>query len=105
MEGEIMTDDVFAHNLGLRLKEIREELLGLTLRNFSKLLEIPQFTTFRRYETGERIIGGKLLFKINQLGISIDWFLTGKGPVYSSKKKFLKIQAEIKDRRGIFKSD
>lgn len=100
-----MTDDVFAHNLGLRLKEIRKGFFGLTLRNFSILLKIPQFTTYRRYEKGERVVGGALLFKINQLGISIDWFLTGEGSVYSSKKKFLKVQAEIKDRRGIFESD
>ncbi|MEK8017060.1 MAG: helix-turn-helix transcriptional regulator [Candidatus Parabeggiatoa sp.] len=56
-----------------------------TLKDFSKEANIP-YITLQKYIAGERKPGADALTKIHiQLGISINWLLTGKGEMYEKK--------------------
>ena len=63
-----------------RMRKIRESI-GTSQGDFAKKLGITQ-STYSNYEKGIRSIPDKIKIRISQFGISMDWFLTGKGPMF-----------------------
>lgn len=63
-----------------RLKEIRSNL-GLSQSRFGAFLGIPQ-TTYANYESGKAAIPDAIKIKLYDMGYSINWLLTGEGPMY-----------------------
>ena len=71
--------------LGERLKSARENL-GHSQKEMASLLKIhPQ--SLYIYERGTSVPGGKLLELVAQIGISIDWLLTGEGEMLRGDNK------------------
>ena len=73
-----------------RLKQIIQDN-NLNIKDFSHICDIP-YRSLQNYLRGERTIGIDALIKINvQLGININWLLTGKGEMY----KEMPIQSDL----------
>ena len=69
-----------AHELGSRLREIREELYGGDgVPKLAKMVEVPA-RTWSNYEAGVTIPGMVILRFIDVTGASPHWLLTGRGP-------------------------
>lgn len=67
--------------IGIRLKEVLKDQ-DLTIKEVSKRCDIP-YRTLQNYLLGEREPNAKALATIGtQLGISLDWLLTGEGNMY-----------------------
>jgi len=64
-------------SLGQRLKQIRKDL-GLTQGQMAARLQTGQ-SSLSRFEKDLREPGRDFLAKVSQLGISVDWLLTGRG--------------------------
>lgn len=62
-----------ANDIGQRLREARKAL-GLT----QKALSMPT-PSIKDYESGKSVPGGLALMKFADMGININWLLTGKG--------------------------
>ena len=62
-----------------RIKEIRE-FLGLSQKAISEKLGCS-YQAWQGYEAGNNLPGGKILQRLNILGVSIDWLLTGQGAI------------------------
>ena len=63
---------------GERLKEIAEVLYEGNASELARRLEMkPQ--ALRKYVTGESMPGGLILIRLHNLGVNINWFLTGEG--------------------------
>lgn len=76
---------VILHNVGRNLLVIRHSM-GLTQQEFAELLGIPKWSTYYRYEKGQRSLPVELLYRLAKLGWSIDWLLTeGNGRLTKSK--------------------
>src|ERR1700761_4684074 len=66
--------------IGDRLKLIRIEL-GHTQKNMSDLLGLG-IRTWQTYELGSSLPKAETLNQLSALGYSIDWVLTGRGPMH-----------------------
>jgi len=83
-----------------RIIELRRKL-GYSTKSMSNCLNSSQ-TSYRRYEKGKIFPGYLALYSIAvKLGISLDWLVCGKGPVYYKEKetneeKKTKVQVEEK---------
>lgn len=66
-----------------RLKAIRKSL-GFTQELFSFKLDVSH-QAYMNYENGKRNIPEPVLIKLQQLGFSIDWILTGSGEMHLIK--------------------
>ncbi|MAZ04570.1 MAG: hypothetical protein CMN56_15660 [Sneathiella sp.] len=62
-----------------RIKDARE-LLGLSQKAISEKLGCSH-QAWQGYEAGNNLPGGKILRRLNFLGISIDWLLSGRGSI------------------------
>ena len=62
-----------------RIREARE-YLGLSQKAISEKLGCSH-QAWQGYEAGNNLPGGKILHRLNILGISIDWLLTGRGAI------------------------
>ncbi|TNE34430.1 MAG: hypothetical protein EP348_10915 [Alphaproteobacteria bacterium] len=60
-----------------RIKEIRD-FLGLSQKSMAGIIGCSH-QAWQGYEAGNNLPGGRLLQRLNKLGISIDWLLTGRG--------------------------
>lgn len=65
----------------IRLKEIRNDL-SYSQSKFASILDLPQ-STYSKYELGYAV-SDKLLLGLYNLGINLNWFITGQGEKYSS---------------------
>ena len=63
-----------------RLRQIRQKI-GLTQAEFSLKFGIPQ-STYAKYEKSTRSIPYELMISLSQIGINLNWLLTGEGPMY-----------------------
>lgn len=71
-------------NINNRLKEALKDL-NLSITDAAKAAKIP-YRSMQNYLRGEREPGAEALTSISeQLGISIDWLLTGQGTMYRDK--------------------
>lgn len=70
--------------VGERLKKAREYLGYKKQGYFAEKLEIVQ-NTYSNYENGHREIPFKILEKISQNGINLNWLLTGEGEMYQTQ--------------------
>ncbi len=74
-------------NFGERLKEARKTI-GLKVPEMCQLLGI-QATAYYKYEDGSRFPKPEILLKLTEdLGISIDYLLSGLGPMFSGKDDY-----------------
>ena len=81
-------------NLGIRIREIRERL-GLNQTEVAEKLGLGGPAAVSKYEKNQREPEIDILIKISKLGNrSLDWLLTGEGPIY---KEGAKRPVEIKD--------
>lgn len=72
-------------NVGTRLRHALDTM-GLKINEAAERAGIP-YRSMQNYLRGEREPGAEALASINeQLGISIDWLLTGTGPMRRSSK-------------------
>lgn len=66
------------HDTGKRLKEIADLLYEGNQSELARKLEMkPQALT--KYVKGESMPGGLILIRLHEIGININWFLTGEG--------------------------
>lgn len=65
-------------SIGSRVRSIRKER-GLSQVAFSSLLGISH-GALQAYESGSSIPGGKALTALAELGVDVNWLLTGKAP-------------------------
>jgi hypothetical protein len=66
---------------GERLKKVAEVLYKGNASELARKLEMkPQ--ALRKYITGESMPGGLILIRLYNLGININWFLTGEGRMH-----------------------
>jgi len=69
-----------------RIVELRR-LLNYSTKKMSECLSASS-TSYLRYEQGKTLPGFSGLFSIaEKLGISLDWLICGKGPVYYKEKE------------------
>jgi transcriptional regulator with XRE-family HTH domain len=75
--------------IGERLKNaVKSKKLKLT--EFAEQSKIP-YATLQKYTANKMVPGGELVIKIcTELGISIDWLLTGQGEMYRTKTEATK---------------
>lgn len=74
--------------IGMRLREAFK-YLGLSITEVAKITGVP-YPTLQDYLNDKRIPGGSNLQKISMhLHISIDWLLTGEGPMFIEEKESL----------------
>ena len=72
--------------IGMRLREAFK-CLGLNITEVARITGIP-YPTLQDYLNDKRIPGGSNLQKISMhLHISIDWLLTGEGPMFREKEE------------------
>lgn len=65
---------------GQRLKKLADRLFGGNRSELARNLEMkPQALT--KYLNGESMPGGLILIRLHDLGVNINWFLTGEGPM------------------------
>jgi len=86
-------------SIGQRLKRIREQL-GLSQAQLAKRIGFSQ-KAVSHWERGERDIPTQALVALKQLGVNIDWLLTGEGePLTNDPKKeeILKIMQELEEK-------
>jgi phage repressor protein C with HTH and peptisase S24 domain len=76
--GAIMND----REICSRIRKTRE-YLGLSQKAISEKLGCSH-QAWQGYEAGNNLPGGKILHRLNILGISIDWLLTGRGSLTDS---------------------
>lgn len=69
-----------------RIKETRQSL-GLSQKAISDKLGCS-YQAWQGYEAGNNLPGGKILQKLNNLGVSVDWLLTGHGSLAEEAKSF-----------------
>lgn len=69
-------------DIGARLKQIREGM-KLTQENIAPLLKVAK-NTYQTYESGQRVPDGEALAPLAEMGVSIDWLLTGRGRPYNA---------------------
>lgn len=70
-------------SINLRLKKVLESK-GLKIKEMSEVCDIP-YRTLQNYLLGEREPSAKALSTIGtQLGVSLDWLLTGEGQMYKN---------------------
>ncbi len=60
-----------------RLKEARKAL-GFTQKEMANAVSVI-LQTWQVYESGKSVPGGKVLTALSDIGLNIDWLLTGKG--------------------------
>lgn len=66
------------YETGQRLKEVAYLLYGGNQSELARKLEMkPQALT--KYINGESMPGGLILIRLHQIGVNINWFLTGEG--------------------------
>ncbi|VAW38449.1 hypothetical protein MNBD_DELTA02-370 [hydrothermal vent metagenome] len=71
--------------LGERIKLIRDELLKINQSSFADRLGFSRVATISDYEKNKRNPDISTLCKIADMGsVSLDWLLTGKGPIEES---------------------
>ena len=70
--------EVLLHTMGLNLRHIRKSM-NMSQRKFCEVLEIPKWSTYHRYEAGERFLPQPVLLKLITLGWNANWLLTGVG--------------------------
>ncbi len=63
-----------------RLESVRS-VLKLSQQEFAVKLEISQ-SVYARYENGSRKIPDDIKIKLYQIGVSLDWFITGQGSMF-----------------------
>ncbi len=81
--------------LGERIKHIRDELLHINQAAFANKLGFSRVATISDYEKNKRSPDIQTLCKIASLGsVSLDWLLTGKGPMFVYSAKELKSTGE-----------
>jgi transcriptional regulator with XRE-family HTH domain len=79
-----------------RIIELRRKL-GYSTKNMGNCLNASQ-TSYRRYEQGKILPGYLGLYSIaEKLGISLDWLVCGKGPVYYKEKETKDLAEEKKE--------
>jgi phage repressor protein C with HTH and peptisase S24 domain len=72
--------------LGDRIKLIRDELLKINQSSFADRLGFSRVATISDYEKNKRNPDISTLCKIADMGsVSLDWLLTGKGPIEEGK--------------------
>ena len=64
-------------DLGARIKEVRL-VLGHTQKNMANVISVT-IQSWQAYEAGRTILGGKILTRLANLGINVNWLLTGFG--------------------------
>lgn len=63
---------------GSRIKEIADALYGGNRSELARNLDMkPQALT--KYLNGESMPGGLILIRLHDLGVNVNWFLTGEG--------------------------
>lgn len=66
---------------GKRLKDIADSLYDGNASELARKLEMkPQ--ALRKYVQGESMPGGLILIRLYDIGININWFLTGEGTMF-----------------------
>lgn len=82
--------------VGLRLKKLRE-ILDLSQGKLARILGVSQ-SAVSKWEAGERDIPTAVLLKLKQqLGVNLDWLLSGEGEIFSPPKGEGNITPEIVD--------
>lgn len=66
----------------IRLKELSEVLFDGNNSALARHIEMKP-STFGKYMTGDRLPGARVLERFSQIGVNVDWLLTGEGPMYS----------------------
>ena len=80
--------------VGLRLKKLRE-ILDLSQGKLARILGVSQ-SAVSKWEAGERDIPTAVLLKLKQqLGVNLDWLLSGEGEMFSPPKSEGNITPEI----------
>lgn len=74
-------DETFA--TGNRFRQIADQLYDGNKSELARSLNM-QPSSFSKYVQGSRHPGAQVLTRISQLGVNINWFLTGKGPMMRS---------------------
>ena len=75
------------------LKKVRQEL-GLSVAKLSQKIEIPA-PTLTCYERGERTPSAQLFIQLHiKLNINLNWFVTGKGEMFSDNTNKERISKE-----------
>lgn len=95
--------------ISARIKEIRD-YLGQSQKEISRNLGCS-YQAWQGYEAGNNLPGGKTLLKLNILGISVDWLLTGRGLMQTKylnsearKTQFIpRIDSHLKNGTGSIK--
>jgi transcriptional regulator with XRE-family HTH domain len=75
----------FMNSLGTRLREIRNTL-GLKQSDLPEKFGIGNQKTWSNYETEVSFPPREVFEKLDQIGIDLHWFLTGKGFMYRDKR-------------------
>lgn len=80
---------------GQRLKIIAENLFNGNMSELARRLEMkPQALT--KYVKGESMPGGLILIRLYNIGVNINWFLTGEGQRFLDNKE-LKVSEPVKE--------
>ena len=67
-----------------RLKQIRG-LYSESQAKFAARFGLPQ-STYAPYEKGARSVPDEIKIKLNEMGINLNWLITGNGPMYVSEE-------------------
>ncbi len=78
----------FMSTLGDRIRYVRDGILKVNQAAFADILGFSRSATISDYEKNKRSPDIATLCKIASLGsVSLDWLLTGKGPIFVSEAK------------------
>lgn len=78
-----------------RLKQARE-IRGISQGSFAKELKIP-LRSFQYYERGDRPIPIEVLTALREIGISVDWLLTGDGDMNAPiQEEYARMEALVR---------
>jgi len=79
--------------------------MGLSQQQMASRIGVS-LNSYGRYERGARSPGADELSRLRESGISIDWLLTGEGPLWAASARLDEIEAKIdglsaEERRGV----
>jgi len=80
--------------IGERLREIRKQFNNASQTQFALKFNISQ-SALSKYEKNLRDLSTEFLIQLRQLGISIDWLLTGEGEMFSFYQTDKSLKNEI----------
>lgn len=69
--------------IGQRLRECREAL-GMSQAGLATATGAAK-TTIQQYERDDNVPGGKFLRAVMELGVNVNWLLSGSGPMFLSQ--------------------